>query len=370
MHLVKALAALTADLELRQWFAALRTGQCARVMAPGLRDARALAPLAPARFPNAVFCTTPAARFWSRWPREWPVPELLPASYDVFHAPFLPLPFSRRVPLVLTVHDVIPLLHPEWVTRRQWTQLQAVLAGARRAAHVIADSAATRDDLLNLVPEVADRVTVVPLGVAAAFLAEQTPERVQQARLRYGLKRPYVVSVCTLEPRKNLPRLLDAYQVLCSRPRWEHELVLIGSPGWRLGPLRQKLAEVESDGRVHTLGHVPDDDLPALIAGAEVMAFPSLCEGFGLPVLEAMACGTPVVCANTASLPEIASGAAVLVDPLSTECLAEAIADLVQDESLRRRLAEAGRERARRFTWERTARQTLAVYRAAAGARH
>ena len=186
-------------------------------------------------------------------------------------------------------------------------------------------------------------------------------------RARYGLAPDYLLHVGTLQPRKNLARLMEAAASL--RARWpELQLVLAGQPGWQAGPILAQ-ARAHSDS-VRLLDYVPDDDLPGLYSGARAFVFPSLYEGFGFPVLEAMACGTPVVCSNTSSLPEVAGEAALLMDPEDTAALAGAIGRLLEDTALRENLIARGLEQARKFSWERAAQETLAVLDIAVGAKH
>jgi glycosyltransferase involved in cell wall biosynthesis len=282
---------------------------------------------------------------------------------DVLFVPAHVLPLLRPLPAVVTVHDLgyryFPGAHPpaqrrylDWSTR----------FSARAAAHVLADSSATRADLARfyLIPE--SKVTVVYPG-RDERLRPVDPEPV---RARYGLPPGYVLHVGTLQPRKNLARLMDAVAAL--RPRWPGlTLVLAGRPGWLSAPL---LAQARANAAfVRLLDYVPDADLPGLYAGAAVFAFPSLYEGFGFPVLEAMACGVPVVCANAASLPELAGDAALLVDPADTAALAAALDRLLADPALRQALIARGLAHIQRFTWSAAAAQTLQVLETVAQAK-
>jgi glycosyltransferase involved in cell wall biosynthesis len=223
---------------------------------------------------------------------------------------------------------------------------------ARRAAGFVCNSHATRADLVRHFPALADRSAVIPLGVEPRF-ARAVPGAVPE---RYGVPRPYVLAVGTREPRKNLPRLVRAFAGLPADLRERYSLAIAGKPGW--GDAETERLASAQPGVVLT-GYVEDDDLPALYAGAEAFAFPSLAEGFGLPVIEAMAAGTPVLTSNCSSLAEVAGDAARLVDPGDERAVRAGLEELLEDVSLRDRLAHAGRERAAGFTWRRTARETL-----------
>jgi glycosyltransferase involved in cell wall biosynthesis len=185
---------------------------------------------------------------------------------------------------------------------------------------------------------------------------------------RHRLKRPYALFVGTIQPRKNIARLLAAYQQLSRRHLLGWDLVLAGAPGWQSTPLLEQASDLVDQGRVHFLGYLPDTELPPLLSGATFFAFPSLFEGFGLPVLEAQSYGVPVLTSNHSSLPEVAGKGALLVDPTNVDAIADAMLRLSQDETLRQQLVAAGYANLQRFSWEKAARQTLAVLCEAANA--
>ena len=281
---------------------------------------------------------------------------------DLLHSPdFIPPAFGARR-LVVTVHDLNFLYYPRFLTpesRRYYNQ--QIDWAVRRADHILADSEATRTDLIHLLGVPPEKVTTVHLAADPAF-RPLPGEQVEATLARYGLARGYLLFVGTLEPRKNLPGLLTAYRILLDRGEVEAELVIVGGRGWLYEEVFRQVERLGLEARVRFLHGVPDGDLPALYNGAVLLTTPSFYEGFGLPALEAMACGTPVVVSNRGSLPEVVGEAGVLVDPDEPEGIAEGLATVLGDPTLRARLREAGLARAARFSWGRTARKTLKVY--------
>lgn len=272
---------------------------------------------------------------------------------DLLFVPAHVVPLICPVPAVVTVHDLgyryFPDAHP-W-RQRLYLDLSTRYS-AWAARRVLADSEATRRDLVRFYHVPAEKIHVIYPG------REEALTRVDPARVRakYTLPDAYVLHVGTLQPRKNLLRLMEAVDTLPA----EVGLVLAGRPGWLAAPI---LAAARArPARVTVLPDVPDEDLAGLYSGAAVFAFPSLYEGFGFPVLEAMACGAPVVCANTSSLPEVAGAAALQVDPLDTQALAEALRRLLADQALRAELIGRGRGRLDVFSWGRAARAAWAVF--------
>ena len=283
--------------------------------------------------------------------------------YDVFHATDHVLPSLRRTPSVFTVHDLAFLAHPETHLRANRAYLATMMPRYVAAATmVIADSESTRRDLLARYGVPPDNVRVVPLGVEPIFAPVPPTEARPVVAERYGFTAPYLLFVGTLEPRKNLRGLVAAYRALLQRRADLPTLAIAGGEGWWYDDLYRLIKREGLAGRVRFLGRVPDADLPALYSGSAVFAYPSLYEGFGLPPLEALACGTPVVCSNRSSLPEVVGDAALLVEPTDVGALAGALERLLDDEPLRRELRARGLARAAQFTWARTATETLATY--------
>lgn len=281
---------------------------------------------------------------------------------DVVHSPSFILPLAdRRAKHVLSVHDLTSFSHPDThiALRRSRPYRAAVLASIRRAQRICVPSVAVRGELVRLVRDVnADRVRVIPLGVSARF----TPQPSEPARTRFGLSSPYALFVGTIQPRKNLEAMLEAYRQLVVNESIAEDLVIAGQPGWDYGQVLALANGPALRGRVHLLGYVDDSLLPSLYAGARVFVYPSLGEGFGLPPLEAMASGVPVVASCAPALTEHFAGAAELVPIDGADALAAAILRMLRDDELHGARRRQGLERARRFRWDNAARATLACY--------
>ncbi len=281
----------------------------------------------------------------------------------VFHGMDHLLPRLRRVRGVFTLHDLTVRIFPGAHTLLNRWYLTLMMPRFLAAADaIVADSEATRRDALRLYRLDEGRVQVVHAGVSPRFRPGGL-EAVAGVRRRYGLPEGMILYVGTIEPRKNLVALLEAYRALRDRGRNER-LVIAGRQGWHAAPFLRRLRQLGLQHEVILPGHIDDRDLPALYSAAKVFVFPSLYEGFGLPVLEAMACGTPVICSDASSLPEVAGEAALLVPPRDVGGLAEAMGAVLSDGALRAELARRGLARARLFTWEKAAHAMQAVYRA------
>jgi alpha-1,3-rhamnosyl/mannosyltransferase len=284
----------------------------------------------------------------------------------LYHEPnYVALPFDG--PLVVTVHDLSFVRHPESHPKERLEHLGRYLPETlARAAHVITDSETVKREAVAHFGLDPSRVTAIQLGVGPEF-EPRTAEGTRATLARHGLVHGrYVLSVGTLEPRKNLATAIRAYASLPAAVRNDLPLVVAGMKGWLNEALEAMVAKLEGDGSVRFLGYVAQDDLPQLYSGALVMVYPSRYEGFGLPVVEAMASGVPVLTTNASCLPEVAGGAAELVSPDDEEAMASALRRLLEDAPRRKQLAALGVERARRFTWARCAEETVAVYRSAA----
>ncbi len=292
-----------------------------------------------------------------------PLADWFGPAADVFHTTNLIHHPPSRYRLTTTLHDLTTRIMPELHSRANQRADRAFEATLRRADRIIAVSENTRVDAVRLLGIAPERIEVIYSGVAEAFF-RATGEDARAARAACGLKHPYVLFLGTIEPRKNVGTLLDAWGALPPSLRGEFELVLAGPAGWA-GP--ELLARLESPpAGVRYLGYVPEDRLAGLTAGAALFVYPSLYEGFGFPVVQAMATGVAVVTSNLSCLPEVAGEAAVLVDPRSPAGLSAAVCRLLLSPGERARLGEAGRARATRFTWEECARRSLEFFRKAA----
>lgn len=294
--------------------------------------------------------------------------ELRRNRVDVLHVQFTSPPVPP-CPVVVSIHDLSFEHLPLTFKRRSRMQLRmTVRRSARQAAQVLTLSEYVRKDVVETYGVDPARVAIVPLAAPEHFSPVRDKKELQRVRQKYGIDENYILSVGAIQPRKNLPRLLQAYSLL-RRQQPEGNLprlVLVGKCAWLYDETLRKISELGLSDLVTLTGHVPEADLPALYSGSSCFIYPSYFEGFGLPPLEAMKCGAPVVVGNRTSLPEVVGDAAVLVDPFEVSEIAAGIARVLNDSGLRASLREKGLERARAFDWRDTARQTLAVYEKAA----
>ncbi len=322
--------------------------------------------------PVAAHVTHRAAPIDERWLyRLWyrarlPLPvQAFTGPLDLFHSPDFVLPPARGgIPTILTVHDLSFIHYPATFPANLVAYLNRVVPwSVARASHILADSAATRHDLQTAWGVAGDKITVLYSGVNERFHPVTDGESLAALRARYGLgDTPFVLAVGTVQPRKNYELLVRAFRPVAAR--FPHMLVIAGGKGWLTEGLA---AEIERQGlseRVNLIGFVDDDDLPALYSAADLLAFPSLYEGFGLPLLEAMACGVPVLSSDASSLPEVGGeGAALLLSPHDEAAWSAALIDLLGDDAARGRLRQAGFARSARFKWSAAARDLAALYR-------
>jgi len=302
------------------------------------------------------------------WWSQWEVPRRAWRNrVDLLHCNTFDAPLWCYCPSVITVHDLIPLLpidrpNPYARTpaaRLYWTWWSPLTL--RLAKHIVTVSEYSKQDIMRLLHIPETRISVVPHGVDARFCPVSDLDRLQALRSRYYLPSRFILFVSATEPRKGVDTLLEAFVQLV-RPMPELGLVIAGDSKRASAALLAQATDLGVRERLRLTSYVNDDDLSLLYNAADVLAFPSRYEGFGLPVLEAMACGTPVVCSNATSLPEVAGHAALLVPPNDPEALAAALKQVLTDETLYQALREKGLKRAAQFSWEETARKTLAVY--------
>lgn len=346
-ELIAALARIDAETEYRLFVSGAKTSALPPL--PGANFAWRATPITPAWF----------ARLWHR--ARLPVPvETFTGPVDLFHATDFTLPPTRPgTRALLTVHDLSFVRVPETASPSLKAYLDVVVPrSVKRADHVLADSQATKDDLIALYHTPPDKITVLLSGVEARF------KRVEDSAIRakYRLpERPYLLSVGTVQPRKNYVRLIHALAALRSRGH-DVGLVIVGGKGWLEDPIYATIQATGMRDYVHLTGFADDADLPALYSGALITAQPSLYEGFGIPVLESMACGTPVLTSNLSSLPEVAGDAALTVTPTDQTAITEGLERLITDATLRSDLTRRGLERVKAFTWEAAARQLRQIY--------
>jgi glycosyltransferase involved in cell wall biosynthesis len=302
-----------------------------------------------------------------------PVPaDWFSGPVDLYHSPDFVLPPLRHARGILTVHDLAFLMRPECADASLRAYLEEVVPrSVRRADFIIADSENTRNDLVVLLGVRPSSIAVVPGGVEDRFAPVTDAAQLRQARRHLGVgDAPFVLAIGVLEPRKNLNRLMDAFFALkeSGRVAPDLKLVLAGGKGWLFDGIFEHHAASPIHDDILLPGFVPDELLPAVYSAAEALAFPSLYEGFGLPILEAMACGTPVVASWASCLPEVAEGAALLIDPTNVESLTNSLEQALTDPDARTQLIEQGRRRASEYSWRRAAEGLLDVYRRVAAA--
>lgn len=286
----------------------------------------------------------------------------------VFFTPAHVIPIGYNGPSVATIHDLGYEYFPEAHPPRQLAYLRwSTRHNARVARRIVADSAATRSDLIKFYNIDPVKIDVIYPGADPGVRRSDNIGQIDAALAKYGLRRPYFLYLGTLQPRKNLVRLVEAFAA--SRLHQEgYTLVLAGKQGWLADPLQAAVGDLPSSVRphVHLPGYIGETEKNLLLSGATALVFPSLYEGFGFPVLEAQACGTPVICANTSSLPEVVGDGALLIDPLDVQAIAGAMRQITGDAALRARLVEFGYANLGRFTWSKSAGRVLSVLEAAA----
>jgi glycosyltransferase involved in cell wall biosynthesis len=295
----------------------------------------------------------------------WQLPgfDRLLGPLDVCHWPNYMLVPGSAGRQIITICDLTVLLFPDY---HPWSRVQAFTKGIARsvaqADAVIVISEHTKRDVQKYLGVPEEKIRVVYCSASSHF-RELSPEEKQPTLAKYHLPvKGYILYVGNVEPRKNLVRLLEAYSALRTKDMCAVPLVIAGGEGWKNTDMYRKVEELSLDRHIRLLGYVPDESLPALMSGARLFVYPSLYEGFGLPPLEAMACGTPVVTSNVSSIPEVVGDAALMVDPYDVDELAETMRKVLQDERLREEMRRKGLVRAKLFSWEETARNTRRVY--------
>jgi glycosyltransferase involved in cell wall biosynthesis len=288
------------------------------------------------------------------------------SSFDLFHGTNYEIPFWSRCPSVVTIHDLSLLLHPEahrqhLVRRARWRLPRM----AKSATRIITPSESVKREVCETLKINPDKIVVTPEAPRATFKRREGAA-VAELRQRLGIGKDFVLFVGTVEPRKNLHRLVEGFERLLRTTSASPQLVIAGGQGWLMDNFSSVIKEKKLEDRICLTGYLEDEDLCALYSSCKAFVYPSLYEGFGLPPLEAMACGAPVITSRIASITETVGTAARLVDPLDVDDLARAIAEMLSDGQQRKHFSEAGAERVKKFTWEQTAIKTLEVYKEAA----
>ena len=293
-------------------------------------------------------------------------------KYDIYYSTYFPIPkqvrMNRNIKKVYTVHDIIPIIHPEYFSS-PYNQIlvKEVVENIGISDYVISVSESTKRDVLKRRPDLSsDHIIVIPLAASSVFYKENNQEKIEYVKIKYNIKSDnYILSVCTIEPRKNLILLIKTYkELLIQNADFDLKLVLIGNYGWNSGKLIEEIEEINNTYNYPIIltGFVSDEDLSALYSGAYIFVYPSLYEGFGLPPLEAMQCGVPVVALNTTSLPEVLGDCGILVDPTSETEFAEAIILLYNNKSIHNKMAKKSLQRASDFSWAKVTEKIVDVF--------
>jgi glycosyltransferase involved in cell wall biosynthesis len=299
--------------------------------------------------------------------RKWvPLDEFFLPDIDVFHgnSPYFPSFRKKNKKIILTVHDLIPLVHPEWSTS---TLVNLWVDFAKRFPllefdKLSANSEFTKRDFVNFLKVPPEKIKVIHLAVDSQFSQPIPKEKVASIIKQFELETGYILAVGTLEPRKNIHRVIEAYSILKEERKIREKLVITGWKDRTSKPILEAYEHSKFQEDIRFTGYIPDSALMALYQGARVLVYPSLYEGFGLPILEGFASGVPVVASNSSSLPEVGGDAVVYVDPYDVHSIAEGIAKVLEDDVLRESLIQKGKHRLKLFSWEKTARETFALY--------
>lgn len=283
---------------------------------------------------------------------------------DLFHATDHHIPRIAGVPTVATVMDLIPVIHPEWI-KQDLQRLKSWLftTSIHQADHIITISEYSKQDIIKHLGIGSDRISVTPLGVDPVYFERIDASQRDAVLHKHGIKPGFFLFIGTLQPRKNLPRILQAFQQLPTAVRKEHPLIIVGRDGWKNEDLLPKLHALEQSGEGRWLSYLPQFEVMTLLQSANALVFPSLYEGFGLPAIEAFAAQCPVIASNSTSLPEVTANAAWSVDPYDVDSIYTAMRDVLTHDQLRTEKIQLGLALARQYTWQECARKTLDVYR-------
>jgi glycosyltransferase involved in cell wall biosynthesis len=313
--------------------------------------------------------TLPVAHNYFTWNHFRLPPELLRHPVDLFHFPFYTMPIIRNYKSIVTIHDITYEIHPEWYS---WKGLLAMRFFSRYAAkhadRILTVSYCTKRDIMTYYKVAENKIVVTYHGIEKRFRQLKDRSILKQIRAKYQVTSPDVILyIGSIHTRRNIEQLIRAFYMLC-RKMSDIQLLIVGKREYPYLDVQALVAELGLHNRVILPGYIKDNDLPLLYNIADVFIYPSSYEGFGLPPLEAMACGTPVITSDSSSLPEVTGDAAVLIDPLNIEEMADALYQVLSDERLHREMVVKGIAQASKFSWEQTAKKTLAVYQEIASA--
>ena len=303
-------------------------------------------------------------RSWQRliWEQTMLPSQVRRHNLDILHSPHYTMPTRSTSKSVVTFHDCTFFLYPEFHTLpKRFFFRNMMKISAKRSDAIIAVSESTRNDAMRLLKVSSEKVWTIPLGVSDAFRPLSEIDGVEQLINKHNLPDEFLLYVGALEPRKNLVSMIEAYELLLEEG-YSLDLVMVGPLGWMYQDVLEKISSSDHKSRIHRLGYVSAEELVKIYNLAKALVYIPIYEGFGLPVLEAMSCGTPVLASNTSSIPEIAGNAATLVEPTDVEEIHSAIVSTLSDEHMRERKIREGLKKAAEFTWQRTAESTIAVY--------
>lgn len=282
---------------------------------------------------------------------------------DLFFAPDHYIPFLKNTPVIATIMDIIPLLYPEWVSLRFRRQKNFAFKKAiLSTSHIITISEYSKNDLCTHLGIKKNRISVIPPGVSREYFQMLDDDRKKKVLEKYGIKKDFFVFVGTLQFRKNISRIIKAFGHLPLNIKKQHELIIIGQDGWGTEKLKAELGLMEDAGYGKWIQYIPDKDLIALLQSARALVYPSLYEGFGLPVVEAFASRCPVISSGTTAIPEVAGDAAILIDPCSVAEISDAMELMTMNESERKKMISLGYRRAQQFTWEKSAEEHIKIF--------
>lgn len=313
---------------------------------------------------NTRLSTRFLARAWHRARLPLPV-EFFTGPVQLFHSTdFVLPPTNKKTKTILTVHDLSFIRTPETASPRLRNYLNTVVPrSVKRADHILADSAATKADLMDVYGTASEKITVLLSGVNQQFHPVTDLQKLGQTRRKYQISdRPYIFAIGTVQPRKNYARLVQAISLLRAKG-FDLQIVIAGGKGWLEDHIYHAIHNFKMDDYVNFIGYADDNDIPALYSGSVCSSFVSLYEGFGFPVLESMACGTPVITSNVSSIPEVAGDVAPMVDPTDVDALSDRIEAILTDTTYRQLLVQRGLIHSRKFTWEESSNHLLDVYR-------